>query len=357
MKFLFISIFFIFSFSIEAQVPSSDSTTKVVSILPQQSFYLDSRFVANINGRTRLAIPFCLPEGTVKYYVSFAGSDSKNEITSWIGLAGQLTRFIDRTGVTAGLIDAIVKPTGTAVTDVYILDTVAQKNFLNFKDRLWVANPYTSRQNITGGVLEITPKSGCELICFNNPSLKSGLNLKFEITAVVSKQPKPMVIKSAEIVSTSPLAATPLSDKIIAVEPSLSFKTARIADSLEHQKDFEGLLKHTNSYLSSNFDDTLAKTLHARSLILNRKPTDATSLILPLIENKNQDLNINLLLAHSYLFSNQNNKAERIYTKFKGQKFPDGITWEDKVRADFKAFISYKMFNSYYDNILKRLAK
>ena len=293
MKFLFISISLIFSFSIEAQIPSTDSTTKVVSILPLQSFYLDSRFVANINGRARLAIPFCLPEGTVKYYVSFAGSDSKNEITTWIGLAGQLTRFIDRTGVTAGLIDAIVKPTGTSVTDVYILDTVAHNNFLNSKDRLWVANPYTSRQNITGGVLEITPKSGCELICFNNPSLKSGLNLKFEITALVSKQPKPLVIKSAEIVSTSSITAASLSDKIIVVEPSLGFKTERTADSLEHQQNFEGLLNYTNTYLSTNFDDTLAKTLHARSLILNRKPTDAISLLSPLTSNKNVDLNIN----------------------------------------------------------------
>lgn len=356
MKLIFALVLVTTWFSVQSQTPT-DTTTKVVSVSPQQSFYLDSRFAANLNGRARLAVPFCLPEGTVKYFVSFAGSDSKNEITSFISLAGQLTRIIDRTGITAGLIDAIVKPTGTAVTDIYILDTSKQKIFLDYRDRLWSANPYTSRQNITGGVLEITPKSGCELICFNNPSLKSGLNLKFEITALVSKIPRPQIIKSAEIINVSTIIAAPLTDKIISFESTLAYKTARIADSLETARNFEALLQHTNSYLSNNFDDTLAKTLHARSLILNKKPTEATALILPLTENKNLDLNVQLVLAHSYLLANQNQKAEKIYTKFKGQKFLEGILWEDKVRADFKAFISYKMYNSYYGNILKRLAK
>ena len=356
MKLIFILVLAISCFSVQAQTPT-DTTTKVVSVSPQQSFYLDSRFVANLNGRSRLAIPFCLPEGTIKYYVSFAGSDSKNEITSWISLAGQLTRIIDRTGITAGLIDAIVKPTGTAVTDVYILDTSKQKIFLNYRDRFWAANPYTSRQNMTGGVLEIVPKSGCELICFDNPSLKSGLNLKFEITALVSKIPRPQIIKSVEIINVNNFAVVPLPEKIIPIESTVAFNTARIADSLETARNFDALLQHTSSYLSTNFDDTLAKTLHARSLILNRKPTAATMLILPLTETKNTDLGVNLLLAHSYLLSNQNQKAEKIYMKFKGQKFPDGILWEDKVRADFKAFISYKIFNSYYDNVLKKLAK
>lgn len=356
MKLIFVLVFAVTCFSIQAQTPT-DTTTKVVSVSPQQSFYLDSRFVANLNGRARLAIPFCLPEGTVKYYVSFAGSDSKNEITSFIGLAGQLTRIIDRTGITAGLIDAIVKPTGTAVTDIYILDTSAHKSFLNYRDRFWSANPYTSRQNITGGVMEITPKSNCELICFNNPSLKSGLNLKFEITAIVYKTPRPQIIKSVEVTNVNAIIVAPLTDKIIPMESTLAFKTARIADSLEKAHNFDALLQHTNLYLSTNFDDTLAKILHARSLILNRKPTEATALILPLTETKNTDLNVNLILAHSYLLSNQNQKAERIYIKFKGKTFADGILWEDKVRADFKAFISYKMFNSYYGNILKKFNK
>ena len=100
-----------------------DTTFTVVTISPPQSFYLDSRMVSQISGRSRLTVPVQLPEGTVKWYYSFAAMESKNEPLEWISLAGQLTKLVDRTGITATVISTVVKPIGTANCDIFVLNT------------------------------------------------------------------------------------------------------------------------------------------------------------------------------------------------------------------------------------------
>ena len=75
-----------------------DTTFSVVTLSPPQSFYLDSRIVSQINGRSRLTIPVQLPQGTIHWYYSFAAMEAKNEPFEWVGLAAQLTKLVDRTG-------------------------------------------------------------------------------------------------------------------------------------------------------------------------------------------------------------------------------------------------------------------
>ena len=112
-----LAVFFFFISSIptllKAQIPVQDSAFTVVTISPAQSFYLDSRLMSNLNGRSRLTIPVSLPEGTVRWYYSFAASESKNEPLEWVGLAGQLTKLYDRTGIASEVINRLVKPAGT----------------------------------------------------------------------------------------------------------------------------------------------------------------------------------------------------------------------------------------------------
>ena len=62
MKFFRFKILFLFFILAVFGLPeifsqTSDTATKVVTVLSPQNFYLDSRFISNINGRSRLAIP------------------------------------------------------------------------------------------------------------------------------------------------------------------------------------------------------------------------------------------------------------------------------------------------------------
>ena len=77
---------------LKSQIPTQDSALTVVTIAPEQSFYLDSRLMSNLNGRSRLTIPVNLPEGTVRWYYSFTASESKNEPLEWVGLAQRRDR-------------------------------------------------------------------------------------------------------------------------------------------------------------------------------------------------------------------------------------------------------------------------
>ncbi|NJN33641.1 MAG: hypothetical protein HC817_04700 [Saprospiraceae bacterium] len=119
----FLLIFGLLTAKTTAQTNRFDTTYSVVTVSPAQNFYLDSRLVSNVNGRSRVAIPVALPEGTVRWFYSFAATESKNEPLEWVGLAGQLTKLVDKTGITSELINRLVKPSGTAACDIFVLNT------------------------------------------------------------------------------------------------------------------------------------------------------------------------------------------------------------------------------------------
>ena len=182
--FLFISII---STTLKSQIPTQDSAFTVVTIAPAQSFYLDSRLMSNLNGRSRLTIPVNLPEGTVRWYYSFAASESKNEPLEWVSLAGQLTKLYDRTGIASEAINRLVKPTGTTVCDIFVLNTEGVLQFENKDDANLIVDKDFSRQNMTSGIVEVWVKNKRPVLGLSNPSLKTGINVKIEISAVVSK--------------------------------------------------------------------------------------------------------------------------------------------------------------------------
>ena len=138
MKIITSTILFLFCFTaaIFAQPNRTyDTAFSVVTLTPPQSFYLDSRLVSQINGRSRLTLPVQLPTGTIRWYYSFASLESKNEPMEWVSLAAQLTKLVDKTGISAAFISRVVNPTGTASCDIYILDTEGVKFFEEKEDK------------------------------------------------------------------------------------------------------------------------------------------------------------------------------------------------------------------------------
>lgn len=424
MKKLIILSFFIISVfaSLHSQIPAQDTAYSVVTISPAQSFYLDSRIMSNLNGRSRLVLPVNLPEGTVRWYYSFAATESKNESLEWVGLAGQLTKLIDKTGIASEVINRLVKPTGTSACDIFMLDTEGGAFFEQKDDKNLKYDKDFSRQNMTGGTVEVWPKNYRPAIGLSNPSLKTGIVVKIEITAVVAKSLKnaPLVFlkqnswskiqkgnlwtqmeyyfdgkksNATEAVilcaldsltqtySFDEFAALTEKEKNYKIMPliqdcfaksgnqNLGMEMGEVAllkkqrDTLEQSGQFAELLIVSRKIVDLGYPSVYNRLKLARGYLLNGQYNEAFEVVEPLSRQLPDDLQVNIYLAHAYLFKNQYEKAEKIYTKFKNRQntvadsreYAQGQTWEQMVGADFKFFIQHKIFNSRYDNIKKKL--
>ena len=405
-----------------SQIPNQDTAYSVVTISPAQSFYLDSRIMSNLNGRSRLALPVNLPEGIVRWYYSFAATESKNESLEWVGLAGQLTKLIDKTGIASEVINRLVKPTGTSACDIFMLDTEGVSFFEQKEDKNLKYDKDFSRQNMTGGTVEVWTKNYRPAIGLSNPSLKTGIVVKIEITAVVAKSLKnapPVFLKQnswsktqkgdlwtqmefyfdgkknnateAVILCTmDSLTRTYSFEEYAALtekekhyrtmlliqdcfeksgNQNLGMEMGEVAllkkqrDTLEQAGQFAELLTVSRKIVDLGYPSVYNRLKLVRAYLLNGRNNEAFNAVESLSRQLPDDLQVNIYLAHAYLFKNQYDKAEKVYTKFKNRQntsadnreYAQGHTWEQMVGADFKFFIEHKIFNSRYDNIKKKL--
>jgi hypothetical protein len=371
---------------------SYDTTFSVVTITPPQSFYLDSRIVSQINGRSRLILPVQLPAGTVRWYYSFAAMESKNEPMEWVSLAAQLTKLVDRTGITATFISRVVQPTGTAACDIYVLDTEGGKPFEEKDDKKWQYDRNTSRQNMTGGVVESYVLKPNFVIGLSNPSLKSGMNVRIEITAVVAKytpvynsqrQSKSsseslwsgaqreaffqnfqarfegkltpsvsevsmcMLLKVVHNFTPEEFHAKAKSEiemiiswikKDCYIETQNESLEKRMVEfeemklkinELEQKGDFEPMVTLAER-AAFEFPSVSIQTKHTRALLLSNQLSKALTIAETLAKNNPEDLVIQLNLAHIYLLLNQYKEAEKQYKKFQKQQLhnPNGFDTE-----------------------------
>ena len=416
--FLFISII---STPLKSQIPIQDSAFTVVTIAPAQSFYLDSRLMSNLNGRSRLTIPVNLPEGTVRWYYSFAASESKNEPLEWVGLAGQLTKLYDRTGIASEVINRLVKPSGTTICDIFILNNSVTASgawqegvlqFENKEDVNLIVDKDFSRQNMTGGIVEVWVKNKRPVLGLSNPSIKTGINVKIEILAVVSKSKpsSPIFLKEttwnkvqkeelwskmsyafdgkknsqtdavtlcatdsfAHIYTFQEYALMTESEKnyklMLKIETcfkasgnqNLGIEMGEVAvlkmqrDTLEQAGNFTEMLLVSKKIMDFGYPSVQNRLKLARAYILNNKSNEAIEILNPMLRSMPDDWAINLNLAHAYLFVNQYDSAEKMYLKYKNSLNTEGVVWEQLVSADFKFFIQNKIFNSQFDNIKKK---
>ncbi len=359
-----------------------DTTFSVVTLSPPQSFYLDSRIVSQINGRSRLTLPVQLPTHTVRWYYSFAAMESKNEPMEWVSLAAQLTKLVDKTGISATFISRFVQPTGTVACDIYVLDTEGGKFFEDKDDKKWQYDRNTSRQNMTGGVVESYVTKPNFVIGLSNPSLKSGINVRIEISAVVAKwvpiynshrstnltneslwtgaqrealfQAFQAGFEGKMTPSVSEVSMCLLSKVINNFTPqefdskaksekevllswikkdcyaetnneSLEKRMIELDDmklkinELEQNGDFEAMASLAERTVLE-FPSVAIQTKHTRALLLSNQLNKAQALAETLAKNNPTNLVVQLNLAHIYLLSNQYKAAEKQYKKFQKQE-------------------------------------
>ena len=378
------SLISINSTPLKSQIPVQDSAFAVVTISPAQSFYLDSRLTSNLNGRSRLTIPVNLPEGTVRWYYSFAASESKNEPLEWVSLAGQLTKLYDRTGIASEVINRLVKPSGTSVCDIFVLNNSVtasgawQEGVLQFENKddvNLIVDKDFSRQNMTGGIVEVWVKNNKPVLGLSNPSIKSGINVKIEISAVVAKS-KPSSFQFLKETTWNKAQKEELSSKmtyafdgkknsqtdiltLCAIDSfvhvytfqeygmmteseknyklmskvetcfkasgnqNLGIEMGEVAalkmqrDTLEQSGNFVEMLRVSKRIMDLGYPSVSNRLKQARAYILNNKNREAIEILNPMLRIMPEDWALNLNLAHAYLFDNQYDRAEKVYLKFK----------------------------------------
>ena len=365
------------------QTRSFDTAFSVLTLTSPQSFYLDSRIVSQINGRSRLTIPVQLPEGTIRWYYSFVALESKNEPMEWVGLAAQLTKLVDKTGISAAFISRFVSPTGTAACDIYVLDTEGGKFFEEKEDKKWQYDRNTSRLNMTGGVVESYVSKPNFVVGMSNPSLKSGINIRIEITAIVAKlSPKYNANRQLRDASSEPLWSGAQREAFYndfqssfegKMTPSVSEVSMCMMSKVIHHftpKEFDAkakvekealvswikkdcyvethneilegrivelddmklkinALEQTGDFVAMaalaeraalEFPSVAIQTRQTRALLLANELSRAQTLAESLARTNPEDLDIQLNLAHIYLLSNNYKEAEKLYKKFQNQR-------------------------------------
>lgn len=388
---------------LKSQIPVQDSAFTVVTIAPAQSFYLDSRLMSNLNGRSRVTIPVNLPEGTVRWYYSFAASESKNEPLEWVGLAGQLTKLYDRTGIASEMINRLVKPAGTTVCDIFVLNTEGSLFFENKEDDKFIVDKDFSRQNMTGGIVEVWVKNRRPVLGLSNPSIKTGINVKIEISAVVSKskptiptflkettwnknQKEDLWIKMSYAfdgkknsqtdavtlcaidsfahhytfqeyaLMTESEKSYKLMSKVEACflasgNQNLGIEMGEVAalkmqrDTLERAGNFTEMLRISKKIMDFGYPSVSNRLKLARAYILNNKSNEAIEILNPMLRSMPDDWAINLNLAHAYLFNNQYDRAEKLYLKYKDKSIvtANGV-WQEGVSWEQMVSNDFKFF-------------
>jgi tetratricopeptide (TPR) repeat protein len=181
-------------------------TTKrqIQALLSPQSIYLNGTANGAAGGKSRTYYKIDLPSNTVEWYYIFSTSASEGGKKT-LGLASQLTRLIDPTGLTSITAESLIAPSGESVIDVYVLAPKNKEYFME-KDSwdAWVYdNPggYDEGKTVNAkqGKSRIDDvKSGTVYIGLKNPSTWSGVNITVEVAAIVEIEETNMNEWSAE---------------------------------------------------------------------------------------------------------------------------------------------------------------
>jgi hypothetical protein len=176
------------------QVSNAQSKFKVVSIQPEQSFYLNGGARSMVGGSSRTFFQIELPQNTVAWYYLFTTTPNKKPIQS-IKLAAQLNKLVAaETGVDEVSVEAIFTPTGSSQADIYLFPNLTEVNkFLDKDDKKRGSFNYiipASREHLEQGTVKIKdPLEGIYYVGLRNPSATEGVNIHIEIAAIVKVTP------------------------------------------------------------------------------------------------------------------------------------------------------------------------
>lgn len=193
MKKIVLSIFTFFLL-INCFAQTYSTKYNVVKLQETQDFYLNSG--GRLGGKQRTTFKIDLPQNTIMWYYSFTTTPNENQIQS-TNLFDQLSKIVSSPAIQIGKIatETLFRPTGSGVIDIYLTDVQGNRDFM--ATDVFNSWKYTkpnnfqegSRENTKQGVVKIDDvQQGTVYLCFRNPSMNTGINITFEVVAIVQEQ-------------------------------------------------------------------------------------------------------------------------------------------------------------------------
>lgn len=174
-------------------------------LLIENKSYINSGSNASFKGgKSRITIPFVLPNNTIEWYYEVISSRNKEDIESVsesMKLIGQLGRLIDKnTGTIGFALDAISKPPGGNVCDVYLLPDYDNASLFERKeDGYWKCYTIATRKNVKSDIIKLKEgfQNGSYYLGIKNPDSMYGIHVRVEVVAIIHE--KEMGVKTRQI--------------------------------------------------------------------------------------------------------------------------------------------------------------
>lgn len=162
---------------------------KPVILAEKNLIYLDNRTKAIFPGaNSKVVVTVNLPINTVEWYYQFSSYRNKDKINSvnqTFDLIGNISKVLDRTGLVKLGIQMLTHPPGGDICSVYLLDASNSHAFKNTNS--WRYQQLGSRENYNSGIVKIKQLGGgTQYIGIQNPELFHGINVLFEVVAIVA---------------------------------------------------------------------------------------------------------------------------------------------------------------------------
>jgi hypothetical protein len=163
---------------------------KTVPLYEEQTFYLNGGVKATVGGRSRVTYKIELPANTVEWYYSMTVEKKETNNIEAVNLLSQLTRLIDKTGISSIVASSLLTPTGSGACDAYLISNENVGAFIAKRQFYYDFNH--SVLNYKNGAVRVTMKPGYLndfYIGFKNPSSMEGVTIRFSAVAIVAEKP------------------------------------------------------------------------------------------------------------------------------------------------------------------------
>ncbi|MCU0447455.1 MAG: tetratricopeptide repeat protein [Microscillaceae bacterium] len=315
------------------------------TIKPSTVVVLHSGSQTWVGGTSRQIVEVKLPPNTVSWYFSYGAyteAAQAQKSQGMVGLAAQLLKLVDNTGISTIAVNQLLAPSGSAYCDIAFFDAYEQaKRFEDKTDYNLLGEGFQmvekySVKNHKSGIVKIEDKkylSGTFYLGLRNPVSFGEINLMYEIAAVVQ-----------ETVINKPAEKT--KDQIIAEKTS---QLKKLSLEKKHPEAAE-LCKQLIDLGQNQFYAQLGW-----NLILSKQYTQALKYLEKGASIDAHDLYIQGNLAHAYLLTNEYDQAKAIYQKYLNQNVGFNYSWLEMIKNDLQTLEQNEIKHDDFKKVKKLL--
>lgn len=376
------------------------------TVIQQRTIYLNGGARASMGGKSRVAIPIQLPQGTISWYYSFSTSPGESG-TENLNLLLQLSALtVEPSGITGAAVKNIRIPQGSQSIDVYLLDQQNVSAFTNKVDNnggTFRYYPDGSTLNTRQAVVQPSPIVTPLYLGLKNPSMMDGIAVTLEVVALVKKevyedkwtsesidvlyknciQNFRLQSKETEQIcncyrtkavakytpskyaSSSEAELNQFHEELVnecaksTANQQFLIKENKVKDLLELVqgqnviKDYVELEKSFLTLISLGFNSYEVYCSLGFYQLCLKKFDEAKQSLTRGLGKKPDNLFLLGNLGNYYLLTNQYNQALEIYKAHLNEKLTDSKTFKDAISEDIKEFEKLGISNPDFD-ILKR---